>query len=60
MTNFKCQMTNEYQISNFKFCHWDFPTRSVSGRVDIDLTFEIVHLTLSRLNIDGDTEGCTK
>ncbi len=51
MTNFKCQMTNEYQMSNFKFCHWDF---------EIDLAFEIGHLTLSRLNIDGDTEGCTK
>jgi len=37
MTNFKCQSTNEIQMSNVKFRYWDFPTRTVSGRVDINL-----------------------
>jgi len=46
MTNFKCQSTNEIQMPNVKFCYWDFPTRTVSGRVDIDLTFVISILTL--------------
>ncbi len=51
MTNFKCQSTNvpfhrnenprnqngKIQMPNVKFRYWDFPTRTVSGRVEINL-----------------------
>lgn len=50
MTNFKCQSTNEIQMPNVKFYYWDFPIRTMSGRVGVDSTFVISILTLRAVN----------
>ena len=38
MSNLKCQMLNEIQMSNAQFYHWDF---------ELELTFDILILVLN-------------